>query len=110
MKRVNRMGCREDARKIKALADENRLAIMLVLQHGEMCGCDLLARLKISQPTLSHHMIILADSGLVNCCRQGKWMYYSISEKGVRAFREMIGMYARCDCETDSSVSCGCGK
>ena len=49
------MGFREDVKKMKALTDENRLAIMLALQHGEKCGCDLLEELNITQPTLSHH-------------------------------------------------------
>ena len=89
------MGFREDVKKIKALTDENRLAIMLALQHGEKCGCDLLEK-------------ILADSGLVDYYKEGKWMHYSISADGVREFRDMIGSYARCDCETDESVSCGC--
>ena len=102
------VGFREDVKKIKALTDENRLAIMLALQHGEKCGCDLLEELNITQPTLSHHMKILADSGLVDYYKEGKWMRYSISANGVRQFREMICSYARCDCETDSGVSCGC--
>ena len=105
---VKVVGFREDVKKIKALTDENRLAIMLALQHGEKCGCDLLEELNITQPTLSHHMKILADSGLVDYYKEGKWMHYSISADGVREFRNMIGSYARCDCETDSSVSCGC--
>ena len=102
------MEFREDVKKIKALTDENRLAIILALQHGEKCGCDLLEELNITQPTLSHHMKILADSGLVDYYKDGKWIYYSISPDGVREFREIIASYARCDCETDSSVSCGC--
>ena len=93
------MGFKEDVRKIKALADENRLAIMLSLQHGEKCGCILLEELNITQPTLSHHMRILCDSDLVTGRKEGKWMHYSISPKGVAAFRDMIGGYARCDCE-----------
>ncbi len=94
------MGFREDARKIKALTDENRLAIMLSLQHGEKCGCILLEELNIAQPTLSHHMRLLCDSGLVNSRKEGKWMFYSISAEGVDAFRRMIGSYVRCDCES----------
>ena len=93
------MGFREDVRKIKALADENRLAIMLSLQHGEKCGCVLLEELNITQPTLSHHMKILCDSNLVNARKEGKWMHYSLSKKGLSAFRDMIGIYVRCDCE-----------
>lgn len=102
------MGFREDAKKIKALTDENRLAIMLALQHGEKCGCELLKELDITQPTLSHHMKILVDSGLVDFYKDGKWTYYFISSDGVREFREIIASYARCDCEIDSSIPCGC--
>lgn len=101
------MGFREDVKKIKALTDENRLAIMLALQHGEKCACELLEELHITQPTLSYHMKILADSGLVKYYKDGKWMHYLISEDGVKTFREIINFYARCDCETDKSVSCG---
>ncbi len=103
------MGFREDVRKIKALADENRLAIMLSLQHGEKCGCVLLEELHISQPTLSHHMKLLCDSDLVKGRKEGKWIYYSISPEGVAAFRQMIRGYARCDCEEKADqAGCGC--
>ncbi len=87
------MGYPEDSRKIKALADENRLAIMRILQTGERCACVLLEELKVSQPTLSHHMRILCDSGLVSARKDGKWMYYSISKEGVESFIEMINFY-----------------
>ena len=93
------MEFREDVRKIKALADENRLAIMLSLQKGEKCGCILLEELNITQPTLSHHMRILCDSGLVIGRKEGKWMHYSISPDGVRAYGEMVSKYVRSDNE-----------
>lgn len=93
------MSLRDDVKKIKALADENRLSIMLLLQHGEKCACVLLEELNITQPTLSHHMKLLCDSGLVNGRKEGKWMYYTISAEGVAGFREMIAGYSRCDCE-----------
>ena len=103
------MGFREDVRKVKALADENRLAIMLSLQHGEKCGCVLIEDLNVTQPTLSHHMKILCDSDLVNSRKEGKWMYDSISSEGVASYREMISRYARCDCEDSAGVSsCSC--
>ena len=104
------MTFREDVRKIKALADENRLAIMLALQHGEKCGCVLLEDLNITQPTLSHHMKILCDSNLVDVRKEGKWMHYSLSKEGIAAFRGMIGTYVRCDCECEEneSNSCSC--
>ena len=91
------MGYREDARKIKALADENRLAIMMSLQQNEKCACYLLEELNISQSRLSHHMKLLCDSGLVDYRKEGKWMHYSLSREGVNAFREMIDGYIRTD-------------
>lgn len=69
----------------KALCDENRIRIIKLLQNGEKCACRLLDEMKISQPTLSHHMKILCDSGLVVCRKEGKWMHYSLSAQGARA-------------------------
>lgn len=89
------MGYREDARKIKALADENRLAILMSLHENEKCACVLLEELNISQSTLSHHMRLLCDSGLVNYRKDGKWMHYSLSDEGSDGFREMIEGYIR---------------
>lgn len=107
---VRAMGVAEDVRRIKALADENRLAILLALQQGEKCACVLLEELSISQPTLSHHMKLLCDSGLVAARKEGKWMHYGISPAGAAAFRDMIGTYARCDCETHAPQACRCGS
>lgn len=67
----------------KALCDCNRVRILKSLQGGEKCACVLLEDLQITQPTLSHHMKVLCDSGLVRGRREGKWMYYSISRHGV---------------------------
>ena len=69
----------------KALGDENRLRVLRLLRNGECCACQLLAELNITQPTLSHHMKILCDSGLVNGYRDGKWMYYKIAEEGIQS-------------------------
>ena len=58
-------------RIFKALADESRLEIMLLLMDGERCACQLLDALKIGQSTLSHHMRILCESGLVQGYEDG---------------------------------------
>ncbi|MGO5050973.1 ArsR/SmtB family transcription factor [Lachnospiraceae bacterium LCP25S3_G4] len=84
----------EDVKLIKALADENRLAILELLLSGEKCGCVLLDELSIMQPTLSHHMKILCDAGIVKGCKQGKWIHYSICENGSNALRTMISKYS----------------
>ncbi len=77
----------------KALCDENRVQIFRLLQNGEKCACKLLKGMQCTQPTLSHHMKILCDSGLVNGRKEGKWMYYSISAEGtevaVNVLREL---------------------
>lgn len=62
----------------KALADETRLEIIAMLQGGELCACKILERFEITQPTLSYHMKILADCGLINCRKDGAWMRYSL--------------------------------
>lgn len=71
-----------NAKVFKAFCDENRLAILDMLQSGEKCACVLLERLDITQPTLSHHMKLLCDSGVVTPRKEGKWTHYSISEEG----------------------------
>ena len=64
----------------KALGDPNRMEIVKMLSDQEKCGCKLLEKFDITQPTLSHHMKILVDSGLVNDRKEGKWHYYSTVE------------------------------
>ena len=70
------------AKVFKAFCDENRLIILEMLQSGEKCACKLLDELKISQSTLSHHMKILFESGIVSSRKEGKWTHYSISKEG----------------------------
>jgi DNA-binding transcriptional ArsR family regulator len=63
-----------EAQLFKALGDENRLRILSLLTNGEVCACKLLEALSIGQSTLSHHMRILCDAGVVCARRDGKWM------------------------------------
>ena len=74
----------------KAFCDENRLQILELLRTGEKCACVLLEDLRISQPTLSHHMKILCESGVVLGRREGRWTHYSISAEGAEAARELL--------------------
>lgn len=66
---------------VKALSDETRLKIIDMLSCGSMCACDILELVDIGQSTLSYHMKILTDSGLVNAVKDGSWMRYSINEE-----------------------------
>ncbi|MGI6711227.1 MAG: ArsR/SmtB family transcription factor [Bacillota bacterium] len=72
----------EYIRVFRAFTDENRVRVLKLLCKGEQCACILLDELKISQPTLSHHMKILCYSGIVKSRRVGKWNYYSINTDG----------------------------
>lgn len=74
----------------KALCDENRVKILKLLGTGEKCACKILEELNVTQPTLSHHMKILCDSEIVSGRKEGKWMYYSISESGANQTKEIL--------------------
>jgi len=74
----------------KAFCDENRIKILNILSSGEKCACKLLEALSVTQPTLSHHMKILCDAGVVKARKDGKWMYYSLSHEGLRVADEYL--------------------
>ena len=74
----------------KAFCDENRIKILKQLLTGEKCACVLLDNLHITQPTLSHHMKTLCDSGIVSGRKEGKWMHYSISPEGTKYAMECL--------------------
>jgi ArsR family transcriptional regulator, arsenate/arsenite/antimonite-responsive transcriptional repressor len=71
----------------RALSDAKRLEIFLLLagQEKPTCACDIVDRFHLRQPTISHHMKVLADAGLVAVSRQGVWAYYELSGQGIRA-------------------------
>lgn len=81
-----------NAKIFKAFCDENRLRIIELLQNGEKCACTLLEELTIGQSTLSHHMKILVESGVVDARKDGKWMYYSLSDGGTEAAIKTINI------------------
>lgn len=80
----------EVIRVFKAFCDENRLRILELLRTGEKCACDLLDDLHITQPTLSHHMKILCDAGIVEGRKEGKWVYYSIDLPGAERVKDIL--------------------
>ena len=61
----------------KALGDTTRLKIIEMLSCGELCACDILECFEITQPTLSYHMKILTECGIVISRKEGSWMHYS---------------------------------
>jgi ArsR family transcriptional regulator, arsenate/arsenite/antimonite-responsive transcriptional repressor len=76
----------------KALADPTRVAIVSRLSTAEaVCVCDLTAAFELSQPTISHHLRILRDAGLVEAERRGTWAYYRLVPDAIGALREVFG-------------------
>jgi len=76
-----------------ALADPVRLQLLSILAaapDGEVCVCDFVAPVGKSQPTVSHHMKILSDAGLVHGERRSKWVYYSLDRDRLAALRAAI--------------------
>ena len=73
---------RRTAAIFKAFCDENRIRIIKLLRSGEKCACKLLEEINVTQPTLSYHMKILCESGIVTGRQEGKWTHYSLNQKG----------------------------
>ncbi len=80
----------------KALGDSNRLKIVKMLSDGEKCGCKLLEAFQITQPTLSHHMKILCECGLVDVRKEGKWSHYSLNCETLSQFKDFISSLHCC--------------
>ena len=95
----------------KAMSDANRLRIIEMLTQGEKCGCNLLEELQVTQPTLSHHMKVLSDCGLVSSYKDGKWQHYSINCGKFKEYKEYIAAITCCNNNTEnqgnSNYCCG---
>lgn len=89
----------------RALGDESRMEILSLLEKQELCAMELLQRVSIVQSTLSHHMKVLTESGLVNCRRDNKRIYYSVSAERM----EMAAKFLNTDWaipHSNASVRC----
>jgi len=93
----------EDAKVFKALCDERRLKILELLRKGERCACKLLEDLDICQSSLSYHMKILVESGIVTGRQDGKWTHYSISKDGSTYAMELLAAITTVEEGTESS-------
>lgn len=86
---------------LKALSDKNRMAIVDMLSCGELCACRLLGHFRITQPTLSHHMKVLTDCGLVVGRKDGVWMYYSLNRQRAEEFLAFLRLLT---CEKEGCI------
>lgn len=96
----------------KAMADETRLQIVEMLSCGEMCACVILDYFQITQPTLSYHMKILTDSGIVTSRKEGSWVYYHNNPDVIMKINEYWSKISRpqedCICKTYKSTNSNC--
>lgn len=81
--RLNEKTLSSEAKIFKALADLNRLKIIRLLKEGELCACELTIALSNSQSTVSHHISILKNAGLIKERKEGKWSYFRLSDGAV---------------------------
>ena len=80
----------ENAKVFISLCDETRLRVLELLRSGEKCAGVLLKQVSVGQSTLSHHMKVLVESGIVTARKAGKWTYYSICESGGQYAMELL--------------------
>lgn len=80
----------EKAEIFKVLSDSNRLQIIDMLSCGEMCVCKILEKFDITQPTLSHHLKVLADNGIVTSRKEANWIHYKLNDEKMKEITEFL--------------------
>jgi len=80
----------EGAKALKVLGDPKRAMIIDMLSCGELCACKILEKFEMTQPTLSHHMRLMRECGLVNARDEGKWTYYSLNYGGIEKAKQFL--------------------
>lgn len=97
------LNCADSALIFKAMSDETRLRIIDMLSCDELCACAILEKFAITQPTLSYHMKILTESGLVKARKDGAWMRYTLNNELISALKafldDMTSDTAHCICK-----------
>lgn len=95
----------DTAKILKAISDPKRLRIVDMLSCGELCACKILEAFHITQPTLSHDMKVLLESGIVCDRREGKNIFYSLNRERLAAFehtlQDILSQKPNCICQID---------
>lgn len=81
---------KEMVKVFKAVADPNRIRILKMLQQKKMCVCELSAVLGITQPSVSRHLSMLRDAGLVRDERNGQWIDYELCEEKINQYAPVL--------------------
>jgi ArsR family transcriptional regulator len=81
------------ASRFKALSDPNRVRLLsMISARGEVCACELVGALDLSQPTISHHLKVLHEAGLLTRERRGRWIHYAVDAGGVEGLRGALAV------------------
>lgn len=102
----------EQSKVFKALGDPKRAMIVDMLSCGELCACRILEKFEMSQSTLSHHMKLLCECGIVKGRNEGKWTYYSLDGETIaqtkQFFCSLTSDKEDCICKEDLGCRRGC--
>jgi len=77
---VTEDSAKKQSKIFKALADQTRLKILGLLEVREMCVCEIMVALELTQPTASYHLGLLENAGLIKDRKEGKWVFYSLAD------------------------------
>jgi ArsR family transcriptional regulator len=99
-----------EAKVFKAFCDESRLQIISLLRHGELCACKLSEALTIGQSTLSHHMKILLEAGIVLSRREGKWTHYTLNVGGCQYAIALISELSDSGAQSEDKIENICAS
>jgi len=87
----------------KAFADPTRVRILAALRGGELCVCELSDALGVTQSTLSTHLQVIRDAGMVQTRRDGKWIYYAVNTGAEQLVESVFGFFAK-NVRNDSTI------
>ena len=99
------MNASECTKILKALSEDTRIQIFEMLRSGKLCACNMIDKFNITQPTLSHHMKILCDCGIIIAEKDWKWTYYSINCDKLNELLTYLG-----DTKCNGKTNCECKK
>lgn len=88
----------------KALSDETRLKIIMLLKDGELCVCDIADTLKMTQPNVSFHLAMLKDANLIRDRKNGRWTHYSLSDPDMFTRFLLTGIFEQAGKKTTGKV------
>jgi ArsR family transcriptional regulator len=104
----------ESTKVFKALGDPKRAMIVDMLSCGELCACKILEKFEMSQSTLSHHMKLLCECGIVRARAEGKWTFYSLDEDTVVKTKRFLSALTsdkeNCICRESANGCKGCDE